>query len=144
VSFSPSASETPSPASLAGEYGQSLHEVLDEWEPQLGFRPRLSFQGPVERLPFKALENITETLHLALSNVQRHAHATETVIRVTVATDASRLLIADNGVGMADYESATGMNRIVELATQLGGTCEFSPSPGGGTEVVWVVPVTAD
>jgi signal transduction histidine kinase len=143
VSFSLSASETPSPASLAGEYGQSLHEVLDEWEPQLGFRPRLSFQGPVESLPFKALENITETIHHALSNVQRHAHATETIIRVTVGADASRLLIADNGVGMAEYESAAGMKRIIELAAELGGTCEFNPVPGRGTEVVWVVPVTA-
>jgi two-component system sensor histidine kinase DesK len=128
--------------SIFGEFDTALDNLLTQWQNQLGFRPAYRFDGPVESLPPKVIDNMTQTITLALSNIERHAHATKTLIEITVAEDASRLMIADNGVGAGSDPQGRGVRRIRALAAALGGRVEFLETSGGGTQIDWTVPVS--
>ncbi len=59
----------------------------------------------------------------ALTNVTRHAHARQCVIRLAL-DDALRLEILDDGLGLPEgYRAGVGLTSIRERAAELGGMC---------------------
>lgn len=94
-------------------------------------------------------ESQVEILHIlqeALSNIARHANATEVKVRITDVVDEMRFSISDNGKGFleeavesqkSDGKNAQrkhwGLNNIRERVQKLGGTVEFIND--GGTTV---------
>ncbi len=94
--------------------------------------------GPAEGVP--PLPAATEvaayriTLE-ALLNVVRHAHARLCTIRISI-NGAVDLEVVDDGVGiLPDAPSGVGTMSMHERAAELGGICEITPVPGGGTRV---------
>ena len=87
-------------------------------------------------------QNIVAVCTEALTNVHKHAHATETLVRVHTANDELRLEIMDNGVGGAQPDphggGVTGMRARV---SELGGRFELHSSPGNGTKVIAAWPL---
>jgi signal transduction histidine kinase len=80
----------------------------------------------------------------AMTNVVRHAHARQCVIRLSLA-DALQLEIMDDGLGLAAGRPAgVGLHSMRERAAELGGTCVIGPGPGGGTRVVARLPLSQD
>ncbi len=80
----------------------------------------------------------------AMTNVVRHAHARQCVIRLSLA-DALQLEIMDDGLGLAaDHPAGVGLHSMRERAAELGGTCVIGPGPGGGTRVVARLPLSQD
>ena len=77
----------------------------------------------------------------ALTNVRRHALATEVEVRLEKTSQAVELLIKDNGQGfnLSDLEKSPpgyhGLNIIKERAEGLGGSLNISTAPGEGTEL---------
>lgn len=116
---------------------------MDEWQNQLGYRPTYQFHGPVENLPANVLEAMHDTLIHALQNMQRHAHASGAFISVTVAEVGTQLVIADNGGGAGNDPQGRGIDKMRANATNFGGQMLFTEPPGGGTQIVWTVPVLA-
>ncbi|MGO9488869.1 MAG: sensor histidine kinase [Solirubrobacteraceae bacterium] len=88
----------------------------------------------------------------ALTNVGRHAEATQAVIRITGGDGFVRASVSDDGRGMpgADrlgprgdgLEGGFGMGGMRERAELVGGELDFSPAPGGGTIVSLTVPLS--
>ena len=79
-----------------------------------------------------------------LTNVARHAKATEVSVSLA-ATDAAFVLqIRDNGVGVSNDDlrkpTSHGIRGMRERAQQLGGDVSVSGTPGAGTTVVISVP----
>jgi two-component system sensor histidine kinase UhpB len=75
----------------------------------------------------------------ALTNVARHAHASEVTVRLHHGEDLLVLEVADNGVGLpaeavGSYESL-GLISMHERAMALGGTVEVTRRDDGGTLV---------
>lgn len=89
-------------------------------------------------------ENAYRILQEALTNVARHAHASE--VHVTMILDEAelRIRIEDDGRGFEPQQldgsrlGVLGMQERVEL---LGGTFELSAAPGAGTRIEVVIPV---
>ena len=84
---------------------EGLHpKVLDlvhELRPVLGLLPQVSFSGPVDTVVSDSLvEEVLAVLREALTNVGKHAHASQVVITVA-AGDELRLVVADDGDGIA-------------------------------------------
>jgi signal transduction histidine kinase len=81
----------------------------------------------------------------ALANVARHAGAS--TCRVTLTVDAAGRLVvevADDGVGIPTQARAgVGLVSLRERAAELGGSCEVSCPPGGGTLVRAELPLGA-
>jgi signal transduction histidine kinase len=84
----------------------------------------------------------------ALTNVVKHARATEVVISVTISERKLSLSVEDNGVGFdaaklaePPGERGWGLVTMTERALAVGGTCRVQSSLGLGTQVVVEVPV---
>lgn len=80
----------------------------------------------------------------ALTNVRRHAHATEVAISLSTTPRAVRLTIKDDGHGFRTRAVPAGRLGLVgmrERAELLGGRFRVFSSPGRGTSVTVSVPL---
>ncbi|HEX4434059.1 MAG TPA: GAF domain-containing protein [Acidimicrobiales bacterium] len=127
---------------------EGLHpKVLDlvhELRPVLGLLPQVSFSGPVDTVVSDALvEEVLAVLREALTNVGKHAHASQVVITIA-AGDELRLVVADDGVGIGGSNaSGLGLKNLRGRAERLGGNVELGTSREGGTRLTWHVPLGA-
>ena len=83
-------------------------------------------------------------LQEALTNVARHAEATQVQIHVKQETGFCHLDVLDNGKGIADHEVANshslGLIGIRERVLHLGGEVSIKGRPGHGTHISIKVP----
>ena len=84
-------------------------------------------------------------LQETLTNVARHAHATEVDVRLAKEGDSFTLNVRDNGRGISEDQvtagSSLGILGMRERAILLGGELAIHGSPGEGTTVTVRVPV---
>jgi signal transduction histidine kinase len=82
----------------------------------------------------------------ALTNVRRHALATEVEVKLEKTGETVEMLVKDNGQGFAlsDLEKSPpgyhGLNIIKERAEGLGGSFDISTAPGEGTTLTVSLP----
>ena len=125
---------------------EGLHpKVLDlvhELRPVLGIHPQVAFSGPVDAVVVGSLaEELLVVLREALTNVGKHARASQVVITIA-AGDELRLVVADDGQGITDRsEAGHGLKNIRQRAERLGGSVELGTSREGGTRLTWHVPL---
>ena len=111
---------------------EGLHpKVLDlvhELRPVLGLLPQVSFGGPVDTAVNDSLaEEVLAVLREALTNVGKHARATQVVITIA-AGEELRLVVADDGVGIGDAKAAgLGLKNLRQRAERLGGASSSAP-----------------
>ena len=83
----------------------------------------------------------------ALTNIRRHALATEVEVKLEKTSQAVDMLIKDNGQGftLSDLEKPNpgyhGLNIIKERAEGLGGFLNINTAPGQGTEIKVALPL---
>jgi two-component system, NarL family, sensor histidine kinase UhpB len=82
----------------------------------------------------------------ALTNVLKHAQATQVQVQLSVSADGGQLLldIRDNGVGFDPQEargSGIGLIGMRERVSAAGGQLQLTSSPGRGTQVRVSVPL---
>ena len=122
--------------------GSHLTSLVEERSRHLGFTPDLLIVGTVDDLPDFVAEQLVATLTEAVSNVARHADATDATIRITRTNGKVSLMVRDNGRGIAATPKPLGgLSNLMWRAAELGGTCSISPVEPTGTELVWQVPV---
>jgi two-component system, NarL family, sensor histidine kinase DevS len=120
---------------------QEVLRVIGEGRSSLGSEPALHFEGLLDAVPEPIAEALLPVLRELLSNVGRHARATETEVDVKVTPDDVVLTVTDNGVGIGDERGAGhGLRNMADRAEQLGGSFRITGRPGGGTDAVWRVP----
>jgi signal transduction histidine kinase/ligand-binding sensor domain-containing protein len=74
----------------------------------------------------------------ALTNVVRHAKATQVTLRVTVAADALHVLVEDNGGGFegpSTGDGGNGLTNMTQRMAQVGGEFAIESRRAGGTRV---------
>jgi two-component system sensor histidine kinase DesK len=91
-------------------------------------------------LPIAHERVLALVLREAITNVLRHAHATQCKLSLKQATDAYELAIYDNGRGI-DSGEGNGMRGIRERVASIGGQVAWQCAPG--THLKITVPVTA-
>ncbi len=132
--------ETDTPAS--GLRARAVHE-MEEASAALGFAPTLLMEGLIDtEIPDDVADDVVAVLVEALSNVSRHAHATSARVSLATGSEACTVTVEDNGVGMTGGGRRSGLINLAERAEKLGGTVTFGRPPGGGTRLVWRVPLT--
>ncbi|HSI45143.1 MAG TPA: ATP-binding protein, partial [Methylophilus sp.] len=87
--------------------------------------------------------NLGRIIREAISNVIRHASASE--VRITLQSDVQhmRLQIQDNGIGLqqdTDKSKGRGLNNIQKRAALLGGEVHFQQSASGGLALCVTLP----
>lgn len=122
---------------------QAVLAVVDEMAPTLTDRPTVIFEGPIDTLvPQAVADQLLAALREGLANASRHAGASSYTVSV-LAGESVVLEILDNGVGFdpAVVLLGRGLSNLQSRAEKLGGTFEVAPASGGGTRLIWSVPI---
>jgi len=131
-------------ADIPGGLRQGVLELVADLSPMLGARPHVSFSGPIDNaVPQRIADNLLAVLREALTNAGKHAQATRYLVTLAV-TDHVKLEVVDNGVGVelaAVGAGGMGLKNLRTRAEKLNGTFEVRAEAGGGTRVVWSVPI---
>jgi signal transduction histidine kinase len=131
------------PSTVNGARARLL-AVAEEMASLLGFPPRLRLDGPIDTVIDRDLvEQLVPVLRESLTNVAKHARATTVMVRVEVLEAHLELEVVDDGVGLPEALRPNGMGvaNIRERALLLGGQAELSSVGGGGTRVLWRIPL---
>ena len=109
----------------------------------LGFEPSVEFEGPVDAAtPTAVREQLVPTLREALSNVVKHAVATQVTVTVVIGADDIILRVVDDGVGVPEGpHGGRGLGNMIERAVALGGRSELRAGDPAGTVLEWRVPL---
>jgi signal transduction histidine kinase len=105
---------------------------------------RMTFTGPDNALepPQEVGIACYRAAQEALTNVQRHAKATEVSVELDCTPQWIGLRIQDNGQGFRYVGAAKthGLRGMRHRAVSLGGTCVIQSAPGQGTTISFRVP----
>lgn len=119
-----------------------LTEIVHERSRHLGFEPDLRIIGDVDHLPDFIADQLVATVTEGLSNVVRHAEASEARVQIEHAGNRLRLSITDNGRGLPRQPKRSGgLSNMMWRAAELGGSCTVGRNEPNGTLLVWHVPV---
>ena len=119
-----------------------LAAALTEEVGRAGIRVALTVRLGEETLSAVAEVNVLRIVQEALTNVVRHAHASNAAVSVVVRAGAIELEICDNGVGRDGATAGVGTSSMRERAEELGGTLRISAGPNGqGTAVRARIPL---
>ncbi len=128
------------PAS-SGLRARTVQRVRDA-VPALGFTPVLRMEGLIDTgTPRAVADDVVAALTEALSNVVRHARATSASVFLDARSGGFTLTVTDDGVGLPEDVSGSGLRNLAERAERRGGTLALDSPPGGGTRIVWHVPL---
>ncbi len=126
----------------------SVLALVRELRPVVGFDVSVSFDGPVDTsIPEPIAEHLLFTIREALTNVGRHARASRASVRLRTDTESVTLEIVDNGRGLAAATgevtpgAGLGLSNLRRRAEKLGGELEIGMPGGGGTSILWRVPL---
>ena len=130
--------------------GRDLQQGLAELARELRAHSFLNINVEVESEASIKLspEQTVEILHItreALTNVRKHARASQVEINVNNQSDALILTIVDNGIGLDPdlilNGSGNGLHNMQERAQALGGKIIFTRVESGGTQIQLSLPV---
>ncbi|QSR32503.1 ATPase [Nocardioides sp. S5] len=120
----------------------SVRRLVKEYVPVLGFAPVVRTSGPVDTVVPPAIgTQLLAVLREAISNVARHALADSAQVDVSVTSEQLELRVADDGVGLPEDVTESGLRNARRRAADLGGTLEISRLGERGTVLVWHVPL---
>ena len=124
-----------------------LVEALRQYADTVTLRSQGSLKVRVDAGPLPALAGDLEVAAYrivleAVTNVSRHAEASQCVVTVAPDDEQLRLVIADNGVGIkgTPQRPGLGLRSMAERATELGGSCTVSAGAPTGTVVMATFP----
>jgi len=129
---------------VSGLRGEILRTAENSSE-ILGHEPQLSMRGPIDSIVGDTIRpELIAVLNEALSNVAKHAHATQCAVDVYADTVSRTvtLTVTDDGTGLDPQAPAgNGTVNMPARARKLGGTWSLGPGPRGGAVMTWSVPL---
>jgi signal transduction histidine kinase len=122
-----------------------LLSLVRELETVLGFHVEVAFDGPLDTaISGELTDHLLAVLREALTNVGRHAQATEGSVTLSFKDSLCRLQIFDNGMGMNETmarKEGLGLVNMRRRAEKLRGEFLIETPTGGGTTIIWQVPL---
>ena len=101
---------------------------------------RLRMDGIEGRLPERVEVAVYYTVSEVLTNVVKHAHASEVCVDLDLRDETIRLSIRDDGCGGADLSGGTGLVGLKDRVEALNGYITVNSPPGDGTSLLVVIP----
>ncbi|ASM07758.1 TPA: nitrate/nitrite two-component system sensor histidine kinase NarX [Serratia marcescens] len=116
----------------------ALQSTVAEFNPKLGLTISLDYQLGPRTVPAYQAIHLLQIAREALSNILKHAAASEVSIQVINKRGEVTLSVCDNGRGLPAETSRPdhyGLIIMRDRAKSLHGRCNILPRSGGGTEV---------
>ena len=128
----------------------ALQQLCEQFGRRSGMRAVFQSHGPATRLARFSEVSLYRIAQEALSNIARHAGATEVTLQIIYGSGHLRLVVEDNGRGIAVTDDGAppvragglGIVGMRERAAQMGGTLVIDSTPGRGTIVSADIPLT--
>jgi two-component system nitrate/nitrite sensor histidine kinase NarX len=122
----------------------ALRTTLQKFEHQTGLATHLSVEGNGVPLPADVQVQVLHVVQEALSNIRKHAHATQVWVEVQQEPKWS-VAVRDDGCGFAhgvaaQNETHIGLRIMHERAERIGADVAIDSVPGSGTRVVLTLP----
>ena len=137
------------PSTLELGLGPAAEWLIRQMESRGAIRYRLTLdsEAPDLGLDQRQTSAIFRVLQESLSNIVRHAQASEVEVALTQDADAIVLRISDNGIGMQPGDhgkrAAFGLKSIRERVHALGGELRIDSQAGQGTALAIHLPQQA-
>ncbi|MGW3449343.1 sensor histidine kinase [Streptomyces sp. NPDC001076] len=129
----------------AGGLRARVVDLVGEAVPELGFTPVLRIEGLLDTdVPRKIADDILDVLAESLAGIARHARASRAQVVLTTDGREAVLTVSDNGASIPGAGRGDGLATIAGRAQRLGGHLNVSHPDGGGTELTWRVPLSAE
>jgi signal transduction histidine kinase/ligand-binding sensor domain-containing protein len=109
-----------------------------------GIKVELDFPDDIPALPIggEARHELALGVREALTNVIRHAQATQVVLSLAIDKESLTVKVKDNGRGIQPSgRNGDGLRNMQDRLQSIGGTVEFSSEPGLGTTITFRVPL---
>jgi signal transduction histidine kinase len=129
---------------------QAVAWYTDEFARQHGIDTRFEPDGDLSGLPPDVATHVYRIVQESLTNVAKHAEASQVLVRLIRDADGMELTVADDGKGPPPLNPARGPNdgpggigitSMRERAALMGGRFEAGRGPRGGLHVVVWVPL---
>ncbi len=118
---------------------------VNQFQRRTGIRCRIEDDHGEIALPDHCATAFFRILQESLTNIVRHANASEVVVELRLNGDWLSLSVRDNGCGLPpggrNKYGSFGLVGIEERIVILGGTCAVFSEPDGGTTVMVSAPV---
>jgi signal transduction histidine kinase len=136
--------ELESPAAAGGDFRHRIQRVVADLTGDRDLVTTVRLDGPMTAVGPGLADHAEAVTTEAVSNALRHSGASRLTVAISVA-DMFILDVIDNGCGIpADNARRSGLATMARRAEQLGGTCEITSPPEGGTRVHWIAPLLED
>ncbi|MFJ4387754.1 histidine kinase [Pseudomonas sp. NPDC089408] len=123
--------------SLAEAFGV----LVSQWQASQGIDCRLRVGEHLPALPGPSRTHLYRLLQEALTNVARHAGASQVRVRLQRSAKGLRLWVRDNGRGAQQPQRpGVGLHSMAERARSLGGDLRILSRPGGGWALALNIP----
>ena len=130
-----------SPSDNDGGFRNRIQRVVADLTENRDIVTTVRMHGPMTAISGELAEHAEAVTAEAVSNAVRHSGASRLTVEVSVA-DMLTLDIIDNGCGMpVDNPRRSGLANMSYRAGQVGGRCEVTNPPEGGTRVHWTAPL---
>ena len=123
--------------------GGRIRAAVTELTAHGAIRPVVRVAGPVDVVPDVLADQVEAVVREGVSNAVRHAGADGVVVTVSVG-DELVVDVTDDGRGMPEAVALSGLLNLERRARAHGGDLTVSTrEQGGGTRLVWRVPLPA-
>jgi signal transduction histidine kinase len=122
---------------------QALLKLVGQVQEATGVQIHLSLEDCPPDLPAAYRQAFYRAAQEGLTNVQRHAKASEAWLHFSQRDGWQTLLLGDNGVGIptGTSQAGFGLSGLKERAALLDGHFFVDPRPGGGTQLTFRLPI---
>jgi signal transduction histidine kinase len=130
-----------SPVAASGDFRQRIQRVVAYLTGNRAVLTTVRIDGPMSAVSAELADHAEAVTTEAVSNALRHSGASRLTVDISVA-DMFVLNVSDDGCGIPPGNTRhSGLANMKRRAEQLGGTCEITGGPEGGTRVHWVAPL---
>lgn len=133
--------ELKSPTAAGGDFRHRIQRVVADLTGDRDLVTTVRLDGPMSAVGAELADHAEAVATEAVSNALRHSGASRLTVTISVA-DMFVLDVIDNGRGIpAGNARRSGLANMARRAEQLGGSCEITTPPEGGTRVHWIAPL---
>ncbi|MCZ4517935.1 GAF domain-containing protein [Rhodococcus ruber] len=120
---------------------QRVNSAVLELTENVDIRAVVRMFGPLSVVDTKLADHAVAVVRETVSNVVHHAHCDTVTVTLSVGDDM-QIIVSDNGIGMPEDTTSSGLSNLAARAVECGGSMTIGPgASGSGTEVTWSVPL---
>jgi len=125
----------------------ALRRLTTNFQEATGIVVHLDLPAELSELPLSHRHALYRGAQEGLTNVQKHADASDVWLALARRDGVIALTVRDNGVGLNGSKGDAlgfGLHGLRERAMQLHGVLNVGPGPEGGAEVVMTLPLAME